>query len=247
MTAPKEHQKGVARSNINGHTERAFKPSDLSAYTFKQRLTIRAASIVFYFIIKIVGLTVRFKVEGLEHLEEVERAGHIPVYVLWHNRTFLGSYWLRKRGIVVLTSKSFDGEYIARFIQRFGFGAVRGSSTRGGIGAIVEMVKLMRRGHPTAITPDGPRGPRYVTKMGPVLLAKKTGHPMLPMTITPESFWKARSWDSYKIPKPFTRALVRMGAPIFVPATADTETLEAKREELQRALEEVNTPYAEND
>lgn len=140
-----------------------------------------------------------------------------------------------------MTSQSFDGEYIARFIRRFGYGVARGSSTRGGVGAVVEMVRLMRAGCPTAFTIDGPKGPRYVAKMGAVLLAKKTGNPILPFTITPARFWVARkSWDRFRVPKPFTRARVDIATPILVPDDASEDVLAAKRDELQRALDEID-------
>jgi lysophospholipid acyltransferase (LPLAT)-like uncharacterized protein len=138
-----------------------------------------------------------------------------------------------------MTSQSFDGEYIARFIQRYGFGAARGSSTRGAVGAIVEMVRLMRRGCPTGLTIDGPKGPRYIAKMGAVLLAKKTGQPIMPFTITAKSFWEVKSWDAFQVPKPFTRALTQIAEPIFVPSDADEGTLNAKRDELQSALDDL--------
>ena len=192
-------------------------------------------------LIKLIGQTVRWQVEGWEHWEAVAGAGRIPIYTFWHNRVFLATYFWQQRRIVVMTSQSFDGEYIARFIQRFGYGAARGSSTRGGVGAIVEMVRLMRAGSPTAFTIDGPKGPRYVAKMGAVLLAKKTGHPVLPFTITPNSFWTvAKSWDHSQIPKPFTQVRVDIAAPIYVPPDADEQLLEAKRDELQRSLDEIN-------
>ena len=233
---------GVARPGVE--EERALKAyqfADLSAYSLKQRLLIRAADLVFYMLIQIIGRTVRFDVEGWEHWEEATQTGRIPIYTFWHNRVFLATYFWRRRGIVVMTSQSFDGEYIARFIQRFGYGAARGSSTRGGVGAVVEMVRLMRKGCPTAFTIDGPKGPRYVAKMGAVLLAKKTGHPILPFNITPARFWQARkSWDLFQVPKPFTRARVRISAPIFVPSDANEEMLEAKLQELQSALDDMN-------
>src|ERR671910_1603392 len=112
-----------------------------------------------------------------------------------------------------MTSRSFDGEYIARFIQRFGYGAVRGSSTRGGVGAVVEMARLMRAGCTTAFTIDGPKGPRYVAKMGAVLLAKKTGQPILPVTMALQRYWIAPTWDSFQVPKPFSRACVFVAEP----------------------------------
>lgn len=217
---------------------KAYRFADLSSYSFKQRLLIRAADLVFYLLIQLIGRTVRFEVEGWEHWEAASRDGHIPIYTFWHNRVFLATYFWRRRGIVVMTSQSFDGEYIARFIQRFGYGAARGSSTRGGVGAVVEMVRLMRGGAPTAFTIDGPRGPRYVAKMGAVLLAKKTGHPILPFSINADRFWEAaKSWDRFQVPKPFTRARVLLAPPIFVPPDAGEEMLEAKRRELQTALD----------
>jgi lysophospholipid acyltransferase (LPLAT)-like uncharacterized protein len=167
--------------------------------------------------------------------------GSVPIMAFWHNRVFLATYYFRRRGIVVMTSRSFDGEYIARFIQRLGYGAARGSSTRGGVGALVEMVRLMRAGLPAGFTIDGPKGPRYEAKMGAVLLAKKTGHPVLPFTVAAEKFWEAKSWDAFQVPKPFTRARVLIAQPIHVPADADDAMLQAKRDELQQALDELNT------
>ena len=163
----------------------------------------------------------------------------MPIYVFWHERIFLTTYWWRNRRIVVLTSKSFDGEYIARFIQRFGYGAVRGSSSRGGVGAIVEMVRLMRQGCTTAFTIDGPKGPPLVAKMGAVLLAKKSGQAIQPVTMALEKCWVAPTWDNFQVPKPFSRACVFCADPIYVPAAADEASLEAKRDELQAALDEL--------
>jgi lysophospholipid acyltransferase (LPLAT)-like uncharacterized protein len=220
---------------------RAYQFADLSAFPTKKRFLIRAADIAFFLLIKLIGRTVRWQVNGWEHWEAATRDGQIPIYTFWHNRVFLATYFWRKRRIVVMTSQSFDGEYIARFIQRFGYGAARGSSTRGGVGAIVEMVRLMRAGSSTAFTIDGPKGPRYVAKMGAVLLAKKTGHPILPFTITPHRFWELKkSWDRFQVPLPFTRARIDIASPIYVPPDADEKVLEAKRDELQAALDEIN-------
>lgn len=219
---------------------RAYAFADLSEYPLKKRLMIRAADLAFYFMIRLIGSTARFEVIDWENHEKATLNGGLPIYNFWHDRIFLTTYWWRNRRIVVMTSKSFDGEYIARFIQRFGYGAARGSSTRGGVGAIVEMVRLMRQGCTTAFTLDGPKGPPYVAKMGPVLLAKKSGHPMLPVTMTLKRYWKAPSWDSFQIPKPFTRARVYVAPPIYVAADADDEMLEVKRNELQKALDELN-------
>jgi lysophospholipid acyltransferase (LPLAT)-like uncharacterized protein len=226
--------------------ERAYTFADLTGYTVKDRFLIRLAGLVFFGLIKLIGRSVRFEVDGWRHWKEASSEGNIPIYTVWHNRVFLATYFFRQRRIVVMTSQSFDGEYIARFIQRFGYGAARGSSTRGSTGAIVEMVRLMRAGSPAGFTIDGPKGPRYVAKMGAVLLAKKTGQPILPFTITADRYWSAKkSWDQFQVPWPFTRARVDIGRPIWVPAHADEETLSAKRDELQHALDELNRRGAE--
>jgi lysophospholipid acyltransferase (LPLAT)-like uncharacterized protein len=219
--------------------ERAYTFADLSAYPFKKRLLIRLADLAFYALISVLGWSARFEVEGWENHEQVTQSGGLPIYCFWHDRIFLTTYWWRRRRIVVMTSRSFDGEYIARFIQRFGYGAARGSSTRGGVGAVVEMARLMRAGCTTAFTIDGPKGPRYVAKMGAVLLAKKSGHPVLPVTMALRRYWTLPSWDKFQIPKPFTRAKVFVAEPIYVPADADDETLNARRDALQRTLDDL--------
>jgi len=220
---------------------RAFQFADLSSYPLKKRFLIKLADIAFYSIIRLVGSTIRYEVEGWENWEAATANNHKPIYTFWHNRVFASIYFWQKRNIVVMTSQSFDGEYIARFIQRFGAGAARGSSTRGGTTALAEMSRLLRLGYPAAFTIDGPKGPRYVAKMGGVLLAKKTGQPMLPFTITARRYWEAKkSWDRAQAPFPFTRARVEIAPPIFVPSDADENTLQAKRNELQRVLDELS-------
>jgi lysophospholipid acyltransferase (LPLAT)-like uncharacterized protein len=226
-----------ARENI----ERAYRFADLSSYSAKKRLLIRIADLLFFVLIKLIGGTVRWEVEGWENWEAATAEGQVPIYAFWHNRVFLATYFWQKRRIVVMTSQSFDGEYIARFIQRFGYGAARGSSTRGGTGAIVEMIRLMRAGLPTAFTIDGPKGPRYIAKMGGVLLAKKTGQPILPFSITSRRFWEAKkSWDGFQVPRPFTGARVFIGPPIAVPANSNDAMLQDKRDELQNTLDDLN-------
>jgi len=219
--------------------ERAYRFAPLGEYSFKQRLLIKLADLAFFVLIGLIGRTTRFEIEGWEHWETATANGRLPIYTFWHDRIFLATYFWRRRRIVVMTSQSFDGEYIARFIQRFGYGAARGSSTRGGIGAVVEMVRLMRAGCPTAFTIDGPKGPRYVAKAGATLLAKKTGQPMLPFVIIPKRYWQAKSWDRMQVPRPFTRARVLIGPPIVIPSDADEKLMECKLSELQEILDRL--------
>ena len=225
-----------ASSNI----ARAYTFASLAGYTRADRFKIRVADLLFFLAIKLIGRTVRFEIDGWENWEAAMKDDRVPIYTTWHDRVFLSTYFWQRRGIVVMTSKSFDGEYIARFIQRFGYGAARGSSSRGATGAVVEMVRLMRAGCPAAFMIDGPHGPRYEAKMGSVLLAKKTGFPILPFTISVKSFWEAKSWDRTQIPQPFTRAKVYIAAPLFVSSNATDKELQNKRDELQQVLDELN-------
>jgi lysophospholipid acyltransferase (LPLAT)-like uncharacterized protein len=212
-----------------------YRVESLEKYDLRDRVLIRLADLVFSWAISLIGRTIRWEVEGVEHLDAITTAGKQPIYCLWHDRIFAGTYFLRDRGIVVLTSQSKDGEYIARFLRRFGFGAIRGSSSRGGVKALVEMIRYMRRGMPMAFTVDGPRGPRYVAKAGPVLLAQKTGNPILPFSVECKSFRTVSSWDRLQIPLPFTRAVFSYSAPIDVPA--EKSSVDEKLAELQRSLD----------
>ncbi|NOT48660.1 MAG: lysophospholipid acyltransferase family protein [Acidobacteria bacterium] len=218
---------------------KAFTPADLSKYSFKDRAAIRAADIAFYLLIRTIGRTIRYEVEGWENFDAIEAAGKLPIYAFWHNRIFASTYFFRNRGIAVITSQSKDGEYIARFIQRLGYGAIRGSSTRGGVGALVEMIKAMRNGTPTAFTLDGPKGPRYVVKPGALMLAKKTGNPVIPFLVECRSFWTINSWDRLQIPKPFTKAKLIIGKPLYCSENADEHELDKARMNLQSTLDEL--------
>ncbi len=198
---------------------------------------IRMADLSFYLLIRIIGRTIRFEIEGWKHFESIAAAGRLPIYAFWHDRIFASTWYFRNRGIAVITSQSKDGEYIARFIQRLGYGAIRGSSTRGGVGALVEMIKTMRNGTAAAFTLDGPRGPRYEAKPGAVLLAKKTGNPIMPFVVECEEFWTIGSWDRLQIPRPFTRAKLTIAQPIYVAPDADENEIKARLSELQLSLD----------
>ena len=211
--------------------------SSLENYSFRERLLIRILGFVFYVFTYLIGKTVRFEVEGWENIENIEREGKIPILAFWHNRIFLATYYFRFRGIIVMSSQSFDSEYVARFIQRFGFGIVKGSSTRGGVGGLIEMIRLMKKGFPTGFSVDGPKGPIYQAKTGTLLLAKKTENPILPFSVEAKSYWTIKSWDKLQIPKPFTRAKVLITKPIDVSKAADDAEMKNKHLELQEKLD----------
>jgi lysophospholipid acyltransferase (LPLAT)-like uncharacterized protein len=213
-----------------------YQRGSLERFSWKERLEIGIADHAFHLLIRAIGSTLRYEVIDGENLAEIEGEGRIPIYTFWHDRIFAGTYFFRDRKIVVMTSESKDGEYIARFITRLGYGAIRGSSTRGGSKALVQMIKAMRGGMPMAFTADGPKGPRYVAKPGPVLLAKKTGQPILPFVFEPGSKWTLGSWDKMQIPKPFSRVAVILGKPIEVSEEDDNE---AKLARLQTSLDDL--------
>lgn len=219
--------------------EQAYRLQALDQYSFSKRLQIRAIGVSAYIIIKLIGFTIRFEEIDVENLESVRRAGHIPILSFWHDRIVPSTYFFRDQGIIVLSSQSFDSEFTARVIQRFGFGIVKGSSTRGAVSGLVGMIRMMKDGLTTAFTVDGPKGPKYEAKAGPALLAKKTGYPLLPFVIECRSYWRLKSWDRLHVPKPFTSAAVFYGSPIYVDAKATDDKLEAKRLELQTSLAEL--------
>ena len=219
--------------------ENAFQFHSLERFTFWQRLGIRGIAFSLYVFVKLLGPTMRFQADGEEYLARVKADGKYPIYTFWHDRSIAVLHGLRYRRIIVLISQSFDGEYTARCIQRFGFGVVKGSSSRGGVGGLVGMIRVMKKGFPTGFAVDGPRGPRYEVKMGPVLLAQKTGNPLLPFVIEFRSLWRLRSWDRLQVPKPFTRAAVIFGEPIYVAPKGGDSEREAKLRELQASLDEL--------
>ena len=212
--------------------EKVYRFAPLAQYTFKQRLLISLADRAFYFLIALVGASVRWETEGHANLEEIEKAGKLPIYVVWHDRIYLGVAYLKDRGIVFMASQSLDGEYIARFLQRFGFGVIRGSSTRGGARGLVEMIRGMKNGLAMGFTVDGPKGPRYEVKPGAAILAKKTGNPILPFLVQPQKFWRLNTWDKLIIPRPFTRALMIFGKPVYVIGDETAEASQAVQNEL---------------
>lgn len=183
-----------------------------------------------------LGATYEWLEAGTEHLTSIQRAGQTPIYALWHGRIMPGVLYLRDRGIVVMTSENFDGEWIARVIRRFGFTPARGSTSRGGSRALVEMRRELRAGRAVAFTLDGPRGPREVAQPGAVWLAGATGQPILPFHIEAERSWTLRSWDRHQIPRPGSRVAAVIGSPITIERDASPAAIAAGCRDVERAL-----------
>jgi lysophospholipid acyltransferase (LPLAT)-like uncharacterized protein len=186
-------------------------------------------------LIRVLGATYRWRVDGFEHYESIVRSGKVPIFAFWHGRILPATLFWKNRGIVVMTSQNFDGEWIAGIIRRFGYGAARGSTSRGGARALVQLRRLLGEGRPAAFTIDGPRGPARVAQPGAVFLAGATGHPILPFHIEASRFWTTNSWDRTQVPNPFSPVSVAIGEPINVSDTSET-TIEATRLELERVL-----------
>lgn len=201
-----------------------------------KRFQARAIAALGYPVISTLGRTLRWRVEGLQHFDAVAAARRQPIIALWHGRILPGTLYLQHRGIVVITSDNFDGEWIARIIQRFGFGTARGSTSRGGARALLQLARDMAAGKPTAFTVDGPRGPAKVAQPGAVWLAKASGHPVVPMHLEASSHWTLGSWDRTQIPKPFATVALALGEPIYVARDAGEERVEEARVYVERQL-----------
>lgn len=164
-------------------------------------------------------------------------AARAPViYATWHGRLLLLPWLYGWRGAHALTSRSRDGEIVSRWIRRFGLVPVRGSSSRGGADALRELTRAVRAGREVVVVPDGPRGPREVLKPGVIVLARLSGAPIVPLAVGASREWRLRSWDEFRIPRPFARCVVRFGEPIRVSRTADRAAEEAARKEVEAAL-----------
>lgn len=218
----------------------------LRRFTLRQRVVLWLASWLGYFVIRALCSTMTFDYSVEEGGPDDFYATPI-IYSFWHRCVIAASYCFRGRDIQVMTSASFDGEIIARVIQRLGFGAVRGSSSRGGAVALAGMRQQVEAGKTVAFTIDGPRGPIYVAKPGPVALARMTGRPMVAFYVAVDRAWVLNSWDRMVIPKPFSHAHYRVSRMIPVPADMDAEAERARYlGELQAALERVRR-YADNE
>ena len=204
-----------------------------------QRIKVALVAFAGYWAITLIGRTVRWEATGSEHLDAIHDAGKRAIFTFWHGRIFPATWYWRDRGIVVMTSMNLDGEMIARCIQRVGYGAARGSSSRGGIRALGSLVQELRNGRDVAFTIDGPRGPRYVAKQGPAILARKTGAAIFCFHIAMKRRIQLNSWDHFQIPLPFSPAMVFMAPPIWISADADEETVRKHHDQMQGVLDDL--------
>jgi lysophospholipid acyltransferase (LPLAT)-like uncharacterized protein len=207
-------------------------------FSFSERVKIWLISWAGFLLIRIIGATLRYEIfpePGC--LADSYDAGPPAIWCFWHRAVIPATYRFRNQGLAVMTSRSFDGEYIARIIQKLGFTAVRGSSSLGAVGALIGMRQQLEQGHGVVFTIDGPRGPRYVAKPGPILLAKKTGVSINCFYVAVKRAWVLNSWDQMIIPKPFSLAAIYASGPMYVPADATDEQMSACHQQMQETLE----------
>ena len=208
-------------------------------FTLIQRLVLAVVPRVVSALVWITGLTWRFEViaeDGVIPVLYGQRPGP-EIYCFWHQCVLPCTVYFRKSRAVILISRSFDGELITRILLKFGFGAVRGSSSRGAREGLLGLKRIIENGRTAIFTADGPRGPIYQTKMGPIKLAQSTGAPIGAFHLEPEHAWTINSWDRFLVPKPFTRIVVSWAQWTHVPADLAADQFETKREELNAAIE----------
>jgi lysophospholipid acyltransferase (LPLAT)-like uncharacterized protein len=204
--------------------------------SWRKRAEVAAIASLGYPAVNALGHTLRWRVEGLEHFDAILASGRQPVMGFWHGRILPATFYFRRRGIVVITSENFDGEWIARIIERFGYGTARGSTSRGAVKALLKLKRDMAAGRPAGFTLDGPRGPARVAQPGAIWLARASGNPVLPFHLEASSYWTMGSWDRTQIPKPFSTVALTVGEPLEVPGDVADDRLESMRLELERRL-----------
>jgi lysophospholipid acyltransferase (LPLAT)-like uncharacterized protein len=208
-------------------------------FTLSQRVFLAVVPRIIWAIVSIVGLTWRFRViaeDGVTPVLFGQKAGP-EIYCFWHQCVLPCAMYFRRSHAVILISRSFDGELITRILRMFGFDAVRGSSSRSAREGLMGLKHVIESGKTAIFTADGPRGPIYQTKMGPIKLAQLTGAPIGAFHLQPERAWVINSWDRFLVPKPFTRICVSWAQWTRVPTDLCAEQFEPKREELNAALE----------
>lgn len=212
-----------------------------------KKILLKIAPYFAYIVINVLRLTIRFKVLNPEKISEMHKNGEKIIMAFWHSRLLMLPGVYKGDGISILISEHEDGQVIASTVEFLGFTTTRGSTTRGGTRALREMVRTMKSGSDIAITPDGPRGPRFVAKNGAVVLAKMTGAPVCPVTYNVSCRKQFGSWDGFILPHMFTKGVFIWGDPIYVDRDADRDELEKKRleveDELKRITEEADSYF----
>jgi len=212
----------------------------LPRLSWSRRIQIPIIAALVYSVIRVLGPTLRFEVLGWHHAQDVHASGRRCVWAFWHRVIIPISWWARDMGIVVMNTTAFDGQWTRKVIEWLGFGTAQGSSSRGGLRGLAVMAKRIEEGKDCAFTIDGPRGPRYIAKPGPVMLARRTGAPITVFHVgVAHGKTFEKTWDHFLLPSPFSRAVVIFAPPIEVGQNVDAAAMQAKHNEMQKELERV--------
>jgi len=211
-------------------------------FSLRQRIALRVVPWLARALLMVLGSTLRFEHswDGDPPLPPgTDQPPLGAVVPFWHGCLLSAAYYFRGRDAAIMISRSFDGELITRVLQRLGFRAIRGSSTRGAVRALLGMRKQAAQGAFTIFTADGPKGPRFVAKPGPLLVARNTQQPIYCFYFAPRRAWQLNSWDRLLIPKPFTKVHLRWSKRIEVPAGTSSEGMKTFYGQVQAALEDA--------
>ena len=189
-----------------------------------------------WLLILLLAKLTRIEYIGREHFQRLKESGRPFIVCFWHGQMLLPVYLLRNENVHAIVSEHQDGEIIAQTVQKLGFTTIRGSSTRGGRKAALGLIKALRNGNIGCIIPDGPRGPRYEFKAGTLFIAQKTGAPLLALTYSSNKFFELRSWDRFRIWKPFSRSVAIFSEPIEVPSVMSKAEFENYRQKIQQKM-----------
>jgi lysophospholipid acyltransferase (LPLAT)-like uncharacterized protein len=186
--------------------------------------------------VKALLMTVRYRAKGWDLVKPLAQAGDGVIYAFWHNVMMLPLGHQSRHATIALVSAGTDGTFAARIVRHFGVGAIRGRTEREGASSVMEALRSRPPGHSIVVTPDGPRGPRYHAHEGAVFLASRCRIPVVPVGMAFSRCWRLRSWDRFRIAKPFARAEMVFGAPKTIPQDLDREGLDRERAWLEREL-----------
>lgn len=233
--ADTEIQKPEEQESVSAHYD-----VRLPKLPWHRRIQIPIIAAVVYSVIRTLGPTLHYEVIGRRHAEAQWAAKQPCIWAFWHRVIIPIAWYGRNRGIVIMNTTAFDGQWTRKVIEWLGFGTAQGSSSRGGLRGLQVMAQRIAEGLDCGFTIDGPRGPRYVAKVGPVLLSRMTGAPIMVFHVgVDRGKTIEKTWDHFLLPAPFARTILIGAPPIHVPKDADSDTIKAKHDEMQKALERV--------
>jgi lysophospholipid acyltransferase (LPLAT)-like uncharacterized protein len=205
-----------------------------------RRMQIPIIAAAVYSVIRLIGPTLRLEIVGIQHAAQIRDKNKAAIGAFWHRCIFPAAWIFRDRGIVVMNTVNFDGQWTRKVIEWLGFGTAQGSSSRGGVAGLTAMAQKLAEGKNVAFTIDGPRGPRYVAKPGPVILTRRTGSPISVFHIASEyGYTLSKSWDLFRVPMPWSRVVMIFAPVIRTEPGGGSDELKATQAEMQASLERV--------